>query len=469
MLRVEAPEGRAPERRYVLDLVLGERLGLDWELSPGPAGRVTLLHDGSRLTLPDMLLATDRDRWLTPSSLPLTPLTRAAIPGPFAAGLVEPELPILYGDPRGDRISPIIITEGGDAEVSLDIFGSIFFLLARYEELVVATRDEHDRFPALASVTGGREHLERPLADEYVELLWAVMAHLWPDLRRRSPRPRLHLTHDVDFGRFAQSATLATAIRATVADIVKRREPGLAGRRAAAYVGGRIGRDVRGDPLDRFDDMMTVAERHGLRSAFYFVASRSGGPFDATYDIAEPWVERTMRRIVQRGHEIGLHASYASHRDPSRVRLELERLRAITERAGAAPDGFGGRHHYLRWHNPDSWRAWSEAGLAYDSTLGYAEAPGFRAGTAYDYPAFDVAGGERLALRERPLVVMDVSLRGYLGASPEDTYTRTVELARRARRVGGSFVLLWHNTSVVGAAQRRLYGELVAALAPLFG
>ena len=224
----------------------------------------------------------------------------------------------------------------------------------------------------------------------------------------------------------------------------------------------------RSDPLDAFDEQMNVAERHGLRTAFYFVASRSGGPLDATYDISEPWVERTVRHIGQRGHEIGVHASYESHGDPDLLRLELGRMQALAERAGAAPDGWGGRHHYLRWRNPDSWRAWAEAGFAYDSTLGYAEAPGFRAGTAYEFPAFDATAGERLALRERPLVVMDVSFRRYLGASPEMTFARTMELARRARRVGGSFVLLWHNTSVLSEPQRRFYADLVAALAPLF-
>jgi hypothetical protein len=50
-----------------------------------------------------------------------------------------PSIPILYG-------SPGIVKNNNHLHLNLDIFGSAFFMLTRYEELVIKDRDQHDRF-----------------------------------------------------------------------------------------------------------------------------------------------------------------------------------------------------------------------------------------------------------------------------------------------------------------------------------
>ena len=62
-------------------------------------------------------------------------------------------------------------------EVPLDIFGSAFFMLTRYEEMVITERDTHGRFPARASIAYREGLLERPIVDEYLELLWAAIQY----------------------------------------------------------------------------------------------------------------------------------------------------------------------------------------------------------------------------------------------------------------------------------------------------
>ena len=92
MLLVEAPPSYEPERRYALDVVLSEWLGLEWRL------RVDDRRDGMRITLegdcasgclviPDGLFATDPCDWLEDASLPRSPLPWR--PGP------DQRLPVL--------------------------------------------------------------------------------------------------------------------------------------------------------------------------------------------------------------------------------------------------------------------------------------------------------------------------------------------------------------------------------------
>jgi hypothetical protein len=82
-----------------------------------------------------------------------------------------------------------------------------------------------------------------------------------------------------------------------------------------------------------------------------------------------------------------------------------------------------------------------------DSTLGYPEAEGFRCGMCCDYPVFDLENNTMLALREQPLVVMDVTLALYRQYTPEQAAERIHALQQTVQQHRGDFTLLWHNSS----------------------
>jgi len=60
---------------------------------------------------------------------------------------------------------------------------------------------------------------------------------------------------------------------------------------------------------------------------------------------------------------------------------------------------------------------WEQAGFQYDSTLSYADRPGFRCGTCHPYPMFDPMAQRPLRLIQRPLIAMECSVIAprYLG------------------------------------------------------
>ena len=57
-------------------------------------------------------------------------------------------------------------------------------MLSRYEEYVDSSRDVHDRFPAKASLAYKEGFLDQPIINEYIELLFACMLCLWPNIKR---------------------------------------------------------------------------------------------------------------------------------------------------------------------------------------------------------------------------------------------------------------------------------------------
>src|SRR5439155_12994697 len=130
-------------------------------------------------------------------------------------------------------------------------------------------------------------------------------------------------------------------------------------------------------------------------------------------------------------------------------------------------DDWGGRQHYLRWDASATWRNYEAAGLGYDSTLTFHDGAGFRSGTSHEYRAFDLAGRRPLRLRERPVIAMDATLKGYMQLGDDEIVPRVTTLAERCRRYCGTMSLLWHNHNLAASGDRRLYGALIDALIAL--
>jgi hypothetical protein len=209
---------------------------------------------------------------------------------------------------------------------------------------------------------------------------------------------------------------------------------------------------------------MNFSEHHGLQSGLYFICGHTD-PHDADYMPEHPAIRHLLRRIHMRGHEIGLHPSYGTYQKPQLIQQEAERLRKICAEEGISQTEWGGRMHYLRWEHPTTLRAWADAGMAYDSTLSYADRPGFRCGTCFEYTAFDPVSQKELPLRIRPLIAMECSVidicYGGFGLT-EKACEKFLELKNAVKAVNGIFTLLWHNCRFYNIKEQEIYLKLLA-------
>jgi hypothetical protein len=307
--------------------------------------------------------------------------------------------------------------------------------------------------------------IDRPLLDEYVEILWAGLTHLWPNLTRRQRQFRMHVTCDVDRPVTCWARSATGTLRKMARDCIKERSPRLASRSLGLYLHQRAGRYHK-DPFYTFDWMFNECERAGLSATFNFICAHTNETFDGRYDLADPLIRNLLRTIHARGHEIGMHGSYDSYLDAGQLLREATLLRSAMERESIRQDQLGARQHYLRWRSPDTARHLESAGIDYDSTLAFAERAGFRSGTCFEHPLFDVVERRALRLRERPLIVMEASVLSpqYMGIDhPERALEIMSGLKSTCRRFGGNFVLLWHNSSLTSGYERELYRALLTS------
>ena len=109
-------------------------------------------------------------------------------------------------------------------------------------------------------------------------------------------------------------------------------------------------------------------------------------------------------------------------------------------------------------------RNWEVAGMSYDSTLSYADLPGFLCGTSHTYTMFDAEQGRALNLMQRPLVLMDCSViaKRYMNMGYTKEALDTMQtLKQRALIAGAQFTLLWHNSFFDGPSAYQFYEALI--------
>ncbi|GGA33436.1 polysaccharide deacetylase family protein [Paenibacillus physcomitrellae] len=522
-LIVRSPRQRKPERAYIYEVLLSEFLGLPYRVeyedrnsieisvqedymgrhghgdgeAGGPmvsgqqrtadesiaGGDLNGSLNGSVLGLADMLLQVPEGDWLTPRSLPKLPLDHWDAGRAAELGLRLPAsllntggIPVLYGLAPGAVIDSLH-KEGQQSEQSgpsrlylertpkglwcgIDLFGGSFFMLTRYEELADPSgRDEHDRSAAAGSVAARAGFLNRPIVNEYAELLWAALHCLWPGLQRRPRRLRLRISHDVDVPYLMLRRSRSSVLKESLADLIRRRslEPALRKARAVLHRAG----NYKADPFNRFDWLMSLSETAGVQSSFYFITEDTAPGMDGNYTMEDPEIRSLLREIHLRGHRIGLHPGYETYLYPERIARQFGLLREAAEAAGIRQDVWGGRQHYLRWRAPDTWQHWEAAGLDYDSTLSYADQAGFRCGTCYEYPVFNLRTRQMLHLRERPLIVMEQSILQpeYMGLRGQAAVQAMRHYFEQCAAYEGDFTLLWHNSHLVRHADRRLYWD----------
>lgn len=366
-----------------------------------------------------------RENYLKPDSMPKVPLKRYG------------GLPVIYygcGDFDGFiRRSENLI------ETNIDMVASSFFMLSRYEEIVLGKKDKFDRFPATESLAYKEEFLDRPIVNEYIELLWNWIDNFGLGFKKKklwgNKDFAICLTHDVDTVR---KYKIYPPLRTIGSLVVKDKNL----KKAFALIIDYSKAKLDKDPYDNFSYIMDLENKYGFKSSFYFM---SGGntKYDGSYSINDSYIISLIKTLQEEGFEVGLHSSFNSYNNFQMLNLEKEKLEKASENAI-----FGGRQHYLRWKTPETWRILEKAGLKYDTTLSFADYEGFRCGICFPYKPFDIFKNRVLDIWEMPLTVMDGSLFDYQNLTPEEGFQRIKNLIDTIKKYNGLFVLLWHNSSL---------------------
>jgi len=340
----------------------------------------------------------------------------------------------------------------------IDWLGEVFEWLSCADEYAVTQRDEIGRIPFSATVHG-RFGLDAsiPYAGlamyELNRCIRNSIGSTWPE-RAISPGGGDSIliapSHDLDYLPINPVGDVKRLLKNMAIAAVHFRDPSL-----FISILGSVARAIvtRKSPLDWVEAMVRCETDAGLRST-YNVISRNGHVRDANYELEHSKVKRMLRLLVEQNMEIALHGSYTSLEGHT-LGLELEHLVA----QGCQVSGV--RQHWLRFAGDNLFEEVAALGISYDSTVGYADRIGFRAGACFPYLPYDFRRERPYPFVEIPLVIMDVAL--YEQARREHVSARM--LCERALDMIESFgwggiAILWHNTAFGGCQMPANIGEL---------
>jgi hypothetical protein len=169
----------------------------------------------------------------------------------------------------------------------------------------------------------------------------------------------------------------------------------------------------------------------------------------SVYDVTD--ISETAKHLVKNGCEVGVHGIDAWN-SVEKGKFEARR---VAESADEKPDGV--RMHWLMW-DQDSPSKLENAGFNYDSTVGYNETVGYRAGTSQ---AFRPKGSKELL--ELPMHIQDGALfyPTRMNLSEQEASQACGRIFAHAQQNGGVATLIWHDRS---HGPERFWGSFYAGL-----
>ncbi len=427
----------SPRLRYTLEWTLRGRLGIDFQIQEINAANANVqgqgfdgvmfygpreVHEGALSLIAEGLLQEKGIRPYTESN-----------PGSPWTGCLR------RVDAQGFSFPAIFPTEH---ELGHDPVAGIFWILSRYEEFQRPERDSLGRFPASASWLAREGVLEFPLVDFYVQQFGQWLSQYLKGYKVPIPARMVQPTVDVDLCYSYLGKPLYRQVGGWCRDI-------LHGRWRDAIVRLRVLMGLAYDPYDRYAALQDLHRRWKAASPLctkplYFLLMADYGGLDQGHSPQSPYLHRVIRFLKDTGAEIGWHPSLRSNSDQAVAMRELKALEILAGKIGAS------RQHYLALNLPNQAERLQAMGIGCEYSMGYAEKPGFKAGTLHPFRFYNLTKDQELPILIFPVPIMDATLRHHMRLDPCEAWEKVQPLLNAWDQYGGFFTLLWHNSTIDG-------------------
>jgi hypothetical protein len=400
----------APRLIYISGLILGDILGLPWEIVTDRRrlGKHPVINysteniNGSFRITPDLLL--------------------------FETGTVKKD--VVISEWKG---LPVFFQTSENTDLPFDIFAASFYMVSRYEEYLDHQPDEFGRFRASSSLSFKQGFLGKPVVDLWTKEFSRVLLKKFPTLAFKRNEFRSLLTVDIDEPFAYLGKNLFRSFGGLIHDLT-----------AGKGTGDRykVVKHEMKDPYAVCDYIFGQIEAVKAEVKFFLPTGDN-----SKFDHNPSWKNdeyRDLIKMITGKYPYGLHPSFYAVTSEKIIVDELSRLRTITGTEISCS-----RFHYIRLFFPGTYSALAKIGIAEDYSMGFPDEPGFRAGIARPFRFYNIQEERQTDLKIIPFQVMDVTLMKYKGLNAVASENIINGLIDETRKAGGFFVSIWHNTSLL--------------------
>lgn len=400
--------------RYVIDLLFGEQLGLSVEFTTNID--VYNTSDGPKCVYGDQ--ATEGDLFFKSTTLLFEREIASQDLRPFSFGDTQAFFPVYHKR----------------SALPFDVFAAVFYLVSRYEEYLPYASDQHNRFEASSSILSEIGMLQKPIVNIWCMALQTILAERFPKLKFKQRQYSFLPTYDIDAAWAYRQKGLYRTLGAYAKDLVQQDWTEMKQRSSVLF-------GKQKDPFDTFELQLQLQKQYKLRPA-YFILFADYGVNDKNIPVRNTKFCELIRMISDYA-DVGIHPSYNSFGNKSKLRHEISRLSLVLNQ-----DITMSRQHFLRMNLPATYHTLIDFDITDDFTMGYATQPGFRAGIADSFLFYDLDHDMVTPLRVHPFHLMDGTLRDYMQLNPAEAIKAAAAIIAEVKAVNGTFVSLWHNETL---------------------
>lgn len=346
----------------------------------------------------------------------------------------------------------ILFPNEGSCDTGFDIFSAVFYMVSRYEEYLPFTADAHGRYKASDSLAFRHRFLETPIVNIWLGILRKTLQKKFPALAFKSSSFKAILTYDIDVAFKFRGRSIGRIVGAMGKDLIRWNWKNLIQRKLTLL-------HLRKDPWDVYDYLSETITKNKLDSRFFFLLADKG-----QHDRNLDWQGAVMKQLIQKIQtfsETGIHPSYQASTTTEKILLEKQRL----EELGGKKINKS-RQHFLRFTLPDTYDALLQAGITEDYSMGFPSIHGFRAGTCTPFYFYNLKEEKTTRLKIFPVTFMEGTFISV--NKPDDALQQMLNMVEEVRKVGGTFISIWHNHTVSATAEykawRNVHDQVIRAI-----
>ena len=277
-----------------------------------------------------------------------------------------------------------------------DFFAAAFYLMSRYEEYQPFVADELGRFKSDQSLAFKYNFLHLPLVDLWFERFLTVWNAFFDTDHLQASVSKISFVVDVPQLFSYKHKTLFRSFAEGIHDLFQFRFVSVFDRILVVL-------GLREDPLSNLHHWIEVMLQKAY-AVHFFVLYTKLGVHDRSLSVFNATHQQEIKSISDYAPTAPL-ASFESSVNATELRADMQRFASLIHRPVKAI-----RQHKLIVRFPYTYRLFSSLGIKNDYSMQYADAPGFRASTAFPFRFYDLGDEQQTPLTIHPVCLSETHI-----------------------------------------------------------
>ncbi|MCK4957625.1 MAG: hypothetical protein KAS49_08310 [Candidatus Cloacimonetes bacterium] len=343
----------------------------------------------------------------------------------------------------GDEYIPFLFSKQGkithytakSAELRKDIISSAFYFLSCWQEYASEKLIEPSNFfQHSASLQYIHGFTEIPVVDRYCEILQGMLVNILSDyvvdnIWENNNNFALSLSHNIDYWKYWTDEHIE-ALRARKDKFFSKKNLFKIIRLFIQKIG-----------MKWFDTTLILRlvirhEKNIKAASSFFILTHDQFPDKRMNYFSDDASKKQLVQILK-DTSINLQGTKEAGYQEDHLRSELEKMSDFSAK--------GFRVRYLNFNYQNLFTVLEKEKIEFDSSMGFYEAIGFRAGISYPFYPFNIAENRSFNVLEIPVVVTDRSLFKLTNGDVRKAKRKVFDLLKSAEKHHSHISIIWHN------------------------